>query len=101
MAPSIPPRPALVVLLMSMVNEKQPLSLRIAVLYCLQNYLYKNKNGQKSLIQTLLPSSNQVSSITSGQLLCGGLFSMDSSSNWLSSVALFHALIENPEESII
>lgn len=31
-------------------------------------------------------------------MLCGGLFSFDSTSNWLSAVALLHALIENPEK---
>lgn len=36
--------------------------------------------------------------LSSGQLLCGGLFSHDSLSNWFSAVALSHALIENPEQ---
>ncbi|CAG9134747.1 unnamed protein product [Plutella xylostella] len=94
-APSNPPRPAIVVLLMSMVNEKQPFSLRCAVLYCFQCYLYHNETSQASLVQTLLPSSTDVSSLTSGQLLCGGLFSSDVLSNWFSSVALMHALIDN------
>uniref|UniRef100_U5EXU5 General vesicular transport factor p115 n=1 Tax=Corethrella appendiculata TaxID=1370023 RepID=U5EXU5_9DIPT len=97
-APSNPPRPALVILLMSMVNEKQPLSLRCAVLYCFQCYLYRNEIGQTAVIQTLLPSTAEVSSLTSGQLLCGGLFSTDSLSNWFSSVSLMHALIENPAQ---
>lgn len=96
MAPSNPPRPAIVVLLMSMVNEKQPFALRCAILYCFQCYLYHNEMSQASLIQTLLPSSADVSSLTSGQLLCGGLFSSDFLSNWFSAVALMHALIENP-----
>ncbi|XP_062546119.1 general vesicular transport factor p115 isoform X2 [Armigeres subalbatus] len=78
MAPSNPPRPALIVLLMSMVNEKQPLPLRCAVLYCFQSYLYKNESGQNALVQTLLPSTSQVSSLT--------------------SVSLAHALLENPTQ---
>lgn len=96
MAPSTPPRPAIVVLLMSMVNEKQPFSLRCAVLYCFQCYLYHNEMSQAGLVQTLLPSSTDMSCLTSGQLLCGGLFSSDVLSNWFSAVALMHGLIENP-----
>ncbi|XP_060804738.1 general vesicular transport factor p115 isoform X2 [Amyelois transitella] len=96
MAPSNPPRPAIVVLLMSMVNEKQPFPLRCAVLYCFQCYLYHNEMSQASLVQTLLPSSTDVSSLSSGQLLCGGLFSSDVLSNWFAAVALMHALGDNP-----
>lgn len=33
--------------------------------------------------------------VTAGQLLCGGLFSVDALSNWFVSVALGHALVEN------
>ncbi|KAI4494705.1 hypothetical protein M0804_000906 [Polistes exclamans] len=95
MAPSTPPRPAIVVLLMSMVNEKQPFLLRCSVLYCFQCFLYKNEVGQTQLIQTLLPQGNEVPSLTTGQLLCGGLFSPDPLSNWFSAVALSHALINN------
>ncbi|CRK94131.1 CLUMA_CG007651, isoform A [Clunio marinus] len=96
MAPSNPPRPALVVLLMSMVNEKQPLALRCAVLYCFESYLYKNESGQNHLISTLLPSTRDApATLTSGQLLCGGLFSTDVLSNWFSAVALLYALIDN------
>lgn len=98
MAPSNPPRPAIVVLLMSMVNEKQPLSLRCSVLYCFQCFLYRNEIGQTSLVQTLLPSSSEVSTLTAGQLLCGGLFSTDSLTNWFSAIALMHGLIENPAQ---
>jgi hypothetical protein len=50
-------REALVILLMSMVNEKQPITLRCAVLYCFQCFLFKNEFGQSRLIQTLLPST--------------------------------------------
>ena len=50
-------RPAIVVLLMSMVNEKQPFVLRCAVLYCFQSFLYKNEVSQSQIIQTLLPTA--------------------------------------------
>lgn len=98
LAPSNPPRPAIVVLLMSMVNEKQPFSLRCAVLYCYQCFLYKNEIGQAQVIQTLLPSSAGNAVLTTGQLLCGGLFNTDAISNWFSAVALSHTLIENPAQ---
>ncbi|CAI5680616.1 unnamed protein product [Oreochromis niloticus] len=88
-APSNPPRPAIVVLLMSMVNERQPFVLRCAVLYCFQCFLYKNQKGQGEIVATLLPST------IDGQLLCGGLFSADSLSNWCAAVALAHALQDN------
>jgi len=39
-----------------------------------------------------------VVSLTTGQLLCGGLFSGDALSNWFSAVALSHALVENPAQ---
>lgn len=50
-------RPAIVVLLMSMVNEKQPFVLRCAVLYCFQSFLFKNEVGQSQIVQTLLPTT--------------------------------------------
>jgi len=95
-APSNPPRPAIIVLLMSMINEKQLLPLRCAVLYSFECYLYKNEPGQRDVVQTLLPSSSSdVSSVSTGQLLCTGLFSVDPLANWFSSVALMHNLIDN------
>nr|XP_030128097.3 general vesicular transport factor p115 isoform X5 [Taeniopygia guttata] len=94
-APSSPPRPAIVVLLMSMVNERQPFVLRCAVLYCFQCFLYKNQKGQGEIVSTLLPSTIDGNSVSAGQLLCGGLFSTDSLSNWCAAVALAHALQEN------
>ncbi|XP_012271153.1 general vesicular transport factor p115 [Orussus abietinus] len=95
MAPSNPPRTAIVVLLMSMVNERQPFLLRCSVLYCFQCFLYKNEAAQTQLVQTLLPQGNEAMSLTTGQLLCTGLLSTDSLSNWFSAVALSHALICN------
>ncbi|XP_048855729.1 general vesicular transport factor p115 isoform X1 [Brienomyrus brachyistius] len=97
-APSNPPRPAIVVLLMSMVNERQPFVLRCAVLYCFQCFLYKNQKGQAEIVATLLPSTIDANSISAGQLLCGGLFSSDSLSNWCAAVALAHALQDNPTQ---
>ncbi|XP_053442839.1 general vesicular transport factor p115-like isoform X4 [Nycticebus coucang] len=96
-APSNPPRPAIVLLLMSMVNERQPFVLRCAVLYCFQCFLYKNQKGQGEIVSTLLPSTIDATgnSVSAGQLLCGGLFSTDSLSNWCAAVALAHALQEN------
>ncbi|XP_023304709.2 general vesicular transport factor p115 [Lucilia cuprina] len=96
MAPSTPPRPVIVVLLMSMINEKQMLALRCSVLYSFQCYLYRNSSGQQAVVSTLLPSSAaDVSSLSTGQLLCTGLFSTDSLANWFSSVALMHTLVDN------
>lgn len=56
-SPSSARRPAIVVLLMSMVNERQPFVLRCAVLYCFQCFLYKNQKGQGEIVATLLPST--------------------------------------------
>ena len=99
MAPSNPPRPAIVVLLMSMVNEKQPFILRCAVLYCFQCYLYKNETGQQRVVDTLLPSNHSDSSqsFSAGQLLCSGLFSNDALSNWFAAIALKSAIDDNEE----
>lgn len=95
-APSQPPRPAIVVLLMSMINEKQIQALRCAVLYCFQCFLYRNVDGQRALVQTLLPfSPTDFSVLTTGQLLCTGLFSTDTLANWFSAVAMMHALVDN------
>ncbi|XP_052865539.1 general vesicular transport factor p115 [Anopheles cruzii] len=97
-APCDPPLSAIVLLLMSMVNDKQPLPLRCAVLYCFQSYLYRNDGGQSSLVKTLLQSSEQAATITSGQLLCRSLFSTDPLSNWFAAVSLSHALLDNPAQ---
>ncbi|XP_067635577.1 general vesicular transport factor p115 [Eurosta solidaginis] len=96
MAPSNPPRPAIVVLLMSMINEKQMLPLRCAVLYCFQCYLFRNEESHQKVVQTLLPSSeSEVSSHSTGQLLCVGLFSTDPLANWFAAVALMHTLVDS------
>ncbi|KAI1292285.1 General vesicular transport factor [Halotydeus destructor] len=94
-APTDPPRPIIVVLLMSMVNEKQSVDLRCAILYCFQCFLYKNELGQAQIVETLLPSTTNETVVSAGQLLCGGLFSSDSLTNWLVCTALSHALVDN------
>ena len=76
---------------MSMVNEKQPFALRCSVLYCVQSFLYKNTAGQQMIVQSLLPSQEAVD-VSTGQLLCGGLFSNDPVSNWLCAVAMSQAM---------
>lgn len=91
-----PPKPIMVVLLMSMINEKQSFILRCAILYCFQCFLYRNEFGQARIIQTLLPSTVEASEdVNVGQLLCSGLFSQDSISQWFVTVALSHLLIDN------
>ena len=78
MAPSRPPRPAIVVLLMSMVNDKQPFVLRCAVLYCFQSFLYKNELGQSQIIQTLLPSTAEGAYLYHDQSFsCGSRFEIE------------------------
>ena len=57
-APIEPPKPVIVILLMSMINEKQPFELRCAVLYCFQSFLYKNELGQAQIVETLLPTTS-------------------------------------------
>ena len=48
-------RPAILVILMYMVNDKQPFKIRVAALYCIQCFLYKNQKGQAAVVSTLLP----------------------------------------------
>lgn len=55
-APIEPPKPIIIILLMTMINEKQPFELRCAALYCFQCFLYKNDLGQAQIIETLLPA---------------------------------------------
>ena len=90
--PSTPPRSAILAILMSMVTEKQPLILRISALYFFICYVYKNEDGQCNVINTLLPSSTQPTSITPGQILIAGLFGSDPLSNWCTAVAISNAL---------
>lgn len=48
-------REVLVLLLWSMLNDKQPFEMRCAVLYCFECYLYRNDFGKMKIVQQLLP----------------------------------------------
>merc|ERR1719264_843366 len=92
------PADAIILLLMSMVNDKQPFSLRCAVLYCFQSYLHRHPAGQAAIVASLLPTApgDPATDVSAGQLLCGGLFSGEPVSNWLCSAALAHVFMDNP-----
>ena len=49
-------RPAILLILMFMVNDKQPFKARLAALYCVQCFLFKNQKGQARIVSTLLPN---------------------------------------------
>nr|CDS25386.1 tubby [Hymenolepis microstoma] len=95
-APSKPPQPAITVLLVTMVNDRQQLPVRLAVLYCFQCLLADNKDIQSAVVSTLLPKdTEQWGVMSAGQLLCGGLFSQDGLAAWFSAIALFHSIHNN------
>ncbi|KAM7543037.1 hypothetical protein Aperf_G00000002606 [Anoplocephala perfoliata] len=95
-APSEPPQPAITVLLVTMVNDRQQLPVRLAVLYCFKCLLAENKDIQRAVVSTLLPKDTEPSGVMSaGQLLCGGLFSQDALTAWFAAIALFHSIHHN------
>ena len=61
------------------------------------SYLYKNPEGQGSIVSSLLPTQDQQTDISAGQLLCGGLFSPDPVSNWLCAAALSHVFHDSDQ----
>lgn len=70
-APSDPPQPAITVLLVSMVNDRQAVAVRAAALYCFQCYVAGNPEIQSSVVMTLLPKSLEckLSNMTVSSLL--------------------------------
>ena len=98
--PSTPPRSGILTILMCMVNEKQPLPLRLAALYCFQSYLYKNEVGQSKVINTLLPSSTETT-VSAGQVLCAGIFGNDSLSIWMTAMSLAAALNSSQKPQLL
>ncbi|KAL1226482.1 General vesicular transport factor [Trichinella spiralis] len=87
-----------VILLLSMTNSGRPFGLRLATLYCLQSFLYKNDHGKAHLVQTLLPSTAEVEQVTAGHLICTGLVSSDPLDQWLCACLLMHACIWSTDE---
>jgi hypothetical protein len=79
---------------MSMINEKSAFHLRCSILYCFQCFLYKNEEKKAETIDTLLPKEHQAhNQISTGQILCSGLFSpTDFVTNWLCAIALAHTI---------
>lgn len=45
-------------------------------------------------------STLPANSVTAGQLLCSGLFSLDPVSNWFAAVALSHSLVDNIAQKV-
>lgn len=92
-----PPKDILLLLLYTMLSDKQPFDMRCAVLYVFQCYLYRNDFGKMKIIQKLLPLEKEVTETCISNLLCRGLFNKEPLNSWFSAVALSYALIDNPE----
>ncbi|XP_025207889.1 general vesicular transport factor p115 [Melanaphis sacchari] len=92
-----PPKDILLLLLCTMLSDKQPFDMRCAVLYVFQCYLYRNDFGKMKIVQKLLPSEKEVTETCISNLLCRGLFNKEPLNSWFSAVVLSHALIDNPE----
>ncbi|EDV25698.1 uncharacterized protein TRIADDRAFT_24021, partial [Trichoplax adhaerens] len=88
-------RTAIIVLLLNMVTDKTTYPLKYASLYCFKCFLYGNELGQAQLVATLLPSSVEAASISPGQLICAGLFSLDQFCSWCAAMAISHMLRQN------
>ncbi|CDW56692.1 General vesicular transport factor p115 [Trichuris trichiura] len=97
-APSSPPRPIVLILLISMTSKSQVFVLRVAALYCVQCYLYKNERGKHSLVETLLPTTSETVELTAGHLICTGLVSVDPLQVWLCGCTLLHCLVNSTSQ---
>ncbi|XP_022175711.1 general vesicular transport factor p115 isoform X2 [Myzus persicae] len=92
-----PPKDILLLLLCTMLSDKQPFDMRCAVLYVFQCYLYRNDFGKMKIVHKLLPLEKEVTETCISHLLCRGLFNKEPLNSWFSAVALSYALIDNPE----
>ncbi|KHJ45354.1 Uso1 / p115 like vesicle tethering protein, head region [Trichuris suis] len=78
-----------------MTSKSQVFVLRVAALYCVQCYLYKNERGKHSLVETLLPTTAESLELTAGHLICTGLVSVDPLQVWLCGCTLLHCLVNS------
>ncbi|XP_065583215.1 general vesicular transport factor p115-like [Artemia franciscana] len=95
----------IVLLILTMISEKQGISMRLCALYALQSCWLKNNSAREAIIDTLLPASVEMSTeLSSGHLLCIGLFSPDPLLTWLAATAFSHVVQEDfepdPEENL-
>ncbi|XGW31946.1 hypothetical protein V3C99_010262 [Haemonchus contortus] len=87
-------RSSLVVLLISMTAEKQPFKMRCAVFYCFLSYLHDNEFGKTKVIETLLPTSQPDTSLSTGSLICQAITSSESVQCWFGCVSLLYCLLD-------
>ncbi|XP_022672525.1 general vesicular transport factor p115-like [Varroa destructor] len=85
--PSPPQTPVVLLLLMSMLIEKQPMDLRCAILYCFQCYVHGNADIQNELI-------DQFDNGAETKLLHQGLSAKEPMSNWLAAMAVSYFVTE-------
>ncbi|VDP16590.1 unnamed protein product [Heligmosomoides polygyrus] len=87
-------RSSLVVLLISMTAEKQPFKMRCAVFYCFLSYLHDNEFGKTKVIETLLPTNQPDTAISTGSLICQAITSSESVQCWFGCVSLLYCLLD-------
>ncbi|KAK6025845.1 hypothetical protein OSTOST_08240 [Ostertagia ostertagi] len=87
-------RTSLVVLLISMTAEKQPFKMRCAVFYCFLSYLHDNEFGKTKVIETLLPTSQPDTALSTGSLICQAITSSESVQCWFGCVSLLYCLLD-------
>jgi hypothetical protein len=87
-------RSAILVLLLSLANERQPADLRAAVLYCFEAYVHGNVQGKQAIVSTLLPTSVEgpQPATTAGHYLCSMLVGAEPLQVYFGAVCLIHCV---------